>query len=473
MGTDELCYLSIAKAGRLMASKELSPVDLVRAHLRRVHDTNDRLNSFITLFEDESIRAAKEAEQAIESGGYLGPMHGIPVGLKDIIYTRGARTTIGSKVMGDFVPDVDAEVARRLRASGAIVIGKVQSHELALGPTGENPHYGDPRNPWDTDRITGGSSSGSGAGVSSGQVMGALGSDSGGSIRIPSSLCGIVGLKPTFGRVSRAGVYPLAFSLDTVGPMTRSVEDAALMLNAIAGHDPRDPSSAQAPVVDFGEPLGRDIRGMRIGLLKEHTDELVDPEVKEALSEAAGVLSDLGAAVEPVSVPGLNDDEVYGISNPILQAEAAEVNIGFLRERPDELGGDVRLRLDAGAMTTAVDYIRAQRARSEFNARIAEALERVDLLMEPSTPFAATRLGRTTIELAGADRVVRATLTRFTRPFNITGLPAISVPCGFTSGGLPIGLQLKGRAWEESTVLQAAHAYEQATEWHQRRPPVP
>ena len=472
MAVDDLYYLTIAEAGRRLASKELSPVDLMRAHLQRIHDTNDRLNSFITILDDESMAAANAAERAIGSGGYLGPMHGIPVGLKDIIYTKGIRTTVGSRIMSDFVPDSDAAVTERLRAAGAVIVGKVQSHEFALGPTGENPHYGDPRNPWDTGCITGGSSSGSAAGVSSGQVMGALGSDSGGSVRIPASLCGIVGLKPTFGRVSRVGVYPLSFSLDTVGPMTRSAEDAALMLNAIAGHDPRDPSSSKTSTEDFGASLGDGVRGMRIGLLEEHTNELVDPEVKDALSQAARVLSGLGASVEPLSVPGLNDDEVYGISNPILLGEAAEVGIDHLRHRPKELGADVRLRLDAGAMTTAVDYIRAQRARTAFNGRMAAALEKVDLLMEPSTPFAAPRLGQATIEIDGAERAVRGLLTRFTRPFNITGFPAVSLPCGFTSDGLPLGLQLKGRAWAERTVLQAAHAYEQATEWHMHRPPI-
>ena len=468
MPDSDLHFLSIAQASSLIASKQLSPVELVTSHLECIDRTEAGLNSFITLLADEALLAAREAERAVQAGGLLGPLHGIPIGLKDLFYTKGVRTTSGTRVMGDFVPDVDAAVTERFRRAGAILMGKLQMHEFAFGPSSENPHYGPARNPWDTDRVTGGSSGGSASAVASGQCMGALGTDTGGSIRIPSSLCGIVGLKPTFGRVSRRGVYPLSSSLDTVGPMTRTVEDAALLMNAIAGHDPLDPSSAPVPIEDYREGLERGIEGLRIGIPQEHFYDIIDDGVKNAVLDAVRVLENAGAEVEDVSIPMLR--YALPISGAILYAEAAETNFEYLRDRADELGSDVRTRLEIGVLVQAADYLKAQRARTLFDRQIDETMRRYDLLMAPSTPITAPGIGQAAVRVGEETEAAPVLLSRLTRPFNICGLPAVSVPCGFSASGMPMGMQIVGRAFDEAGVLRAAHAYQQATEWHSRRP---
>ena len=470
MDPSELVFLSIADAAELVAGRHLSPVEIVDAHLRRIDATDGALNSFITLLRDESMAAAREAEGAIGSGGYIGPLHGLPIGLKDLYYTKGIRTTMGSKIMGEFVPDADAAVTERFHAAGAIVIGKLQMHEFALGATSENPHYGPAHNPWDTGRMTGGSSGGSGSAVASGQCMGALGSDTGGSVRIPASLCGIVGLKPTFGRVSRYGVYPLSWSFDTVGPMTRTVRDAALVLNAIAGHDSRDLSSSRRPTEDFAERLEDGISGVRIGIPREYFFEKTEPQVTDSVREAATVLEGLGASVDEVSIPVLEHSQT--ISTPISQAEASQIHTEHLRDRAHDIGADVRGRLYQGALIPATDYIKAQRARTVYNARMAEAFQRFDALVAPTCPVGAPQLGERTVQVGDVAEPTLALLSRLTRPFNVSGVPTVSLPCGFTSYGVPIGLQIAGRPFEDAAVLRIAHAYEQATEWHKRRPPI-
>ena len=397
MQTNELHYLTVSDAASLIESGQLSPVELVEAHLERIEQTDERLNSFVTLLADEARSAAADAESAIQGGGYLGPLHGIPIGLKDLYYTKGIRTTVGSKIMADFVPDYDAAVTERFRDAGAILLGKLQMHEFALGATSENPHHGPARNPWDTTRITGGSSGGSGAAVASGQCMAALGSDTGGSVRIPSSACGIVGLKPTFGRVSRRGVFPLSNSLDTVGPMTRTVTDNAIVMNIIAGYDERDQSCANRPDEDFTRLLGQDISGLRIGVPQDYFYDLIDGEVQAAVQQAARMLESLGANVEECSIPALNDS--ISISGTILLTEAAEIHLDNLRERPDDFGSDVRGRLEEGAMTPAVSYIAAQRARTEFNRAIAEAMKTYDILLAPTNAVPAPRLGASVVSM--------------------------------------------------------------------------
>jgi aspartyl-tRNA(Asn)/glutamyl-tRNA(Gln) amidotransferase subunit A len=349
-------------------------------------------------------------------------------------------------------------------------MGKLQMHEFALGATSVNPHDGPAHNPWDVDSITGGSSGGSGSAVGSGQVMGALGSDTGGSVRIPAGLCGIVGLKPTFGRVSRRGVFPLSFSLDTVGPMTRTARDAALIMNVIAGYDSRDPSSANMPDEDFTAALGQSMSGLRIGIPDEFFYDIIDPEVAEAMCVATGMLGELGATVERVSIPVLNHS--LAISSTILIAEAAEVHTENLRDRPQDIGADVRGRLQTGALTSAHDYLKAQRARTEFNNQMAEVMERYDILVAPTSAIGAPKINQTHIEIGGRQENALSLMSRLTRPFNICGFPTATIPSGFTSAGLPIGMQIAGRPFEDATVLQVADAYEQATDWHTRRPPV-
>ena len=468
MNADEICFLSISEAADLIESRQISPVELTRGHLDRIERTDPVLNAFITLLGEEALESAESAEREIANGEYRGPLHGIPVGLKDLYYTKGIRTTVGTKILRDFVPEYDAAVTERFADAGAILMGKLQMHEFALGATSVNPHDGPARNPWNPDRITGGSSGGSGAAVAAGQCMAALGSDTGGSIRIPGALCGIVGLKPTFGRISRHGVYPLSWSLDTVGPMTRAVRDSAIVLNALAGHDPRDPSSANVPTEDFTDGIEGGISGLRIGIPDDFFYDVISPEVAEAVCRAAGVLADLGAEVERCSIPALN--HALGISSAILVTEAAETVFDKLRDRPQDIGADVRARLRLGAVTPAVDYIKAQRARSAYNAQLDEAMQRYDLLLAPSVAVGATGIDQEFVEIAGSQENALSLMSRLTRPFNLTGQPTISVPCGFTDEGMPIGMQLAGRQWREATVLRAAHAYEQATEWHTRRP---
>ena len=470
MDYQDLCFLTIAQTSKLIASRELSPVDVVEAHLNRIEDTDGRLNSFITLLADQANLAARAAEVEIEGRINRGPLHGVPIGLKDLYYTKGIRTTMGSKVLAEFVPDYDATVTRCFYDAGAILMGKLQMHEFALGGTSLNPHYGPAHNPWDITRITGGSSGGSGSAVAAGQVMGALGSDTGGSVRIPAGLCGITGLKPTFGRVSRHGVYPLAWSLDTVGPMTRTAEDAALIMNAIAGHDPQDPASADRPSEDFTQDLEEGVKGLRIGIPREYFFDIIDPEVEAAVRQAANVLDGLGAKVEEVSIPAL--DLPVSISSPILSAEAAEALMDHMRDRPDDLDPQVLNRLKVGAAIPAVQYLKAQRARTAFNRQIADQMKQVDLLLSATEPAGAPPIDAETMRVGDTEELVGAMVSRLTRPYNIGGLPAITVPCGFTSEDLPIGLQLAGRAFADSLVLRAAHAYQQATDWHTRRPPV-
>ena len=468
MSRADLCFTSISEASALIESRELSPVELVEAHLARVEETEPKLNAFITLLADEALEQANAAEREIAAGNYKGALHGIPIGLKDLYYTKGVRTTVGSRILRDFVPDYDAAVTENFSEAGAVLIGKLQMHEFALGATSVNPHDGPARNPWNPGRITGGSSGGSGAAVGGGQCMGALGSDTGGSVRIPAALCGIVGLKPTFGRVSRHGVYPLSWSLDTVGPMTRTVRDCAIMLNAISGHDPRDPSSANVPIQDFAEGIESGVEGIRIGIPDDFFYDVIDPQVAEAICQASGVLSELGASVERCSLPALN--HALGISSAILVTEAAEVHLDNLRNRPQDIGADVRARLHLGAVSPAVDYLEAQRARAAYNAELADAMRKYDLLLAPAAAVGAPGIDQEFVEISGKRENALSLMSRLTRPFNLTGQPTISVPCGFTDDGMPIGMQLAGRNWDEATVLRAAYAYEQATEWRHRRP---
>ena len=470
MKATETCFLSITEASELVRQGELSPAELVSAHLARIRATDERLNSFITLLDSEAEAAAAAAEAEVRSGGWRGPLHGIPIGLKDLYYTRGVRTTMGSRVMADFVPHHDAAVVEKLREAGAVIVGKLQMHEFAVGVTSENIHYGPARNPWDTERVTGGSSGGSASSVASGQCMGALGSDTGGSVRIPSALCGIVGLKPTFGRVSKFGVFPASWSHDTVGPMTRTVKDAAIMLSALAGHDDRDPSSSSRPVEDYAAALGRSIKGIRIGIHRDYFFDLLEPDVEQAVEEAAGVLEGLGASVEEVSVPLMNDSAA--ISASILGAELAEIHMQNIKERPGDFDPSVRPRIEAGALGTAVQYVRAQRARTVFVEQVREVFQRVDALLTPAVPITAPKIGEEPLSVGGRVESKLTVLPRLSRPFNLCGIPAITVPCGLGPSGLPIGLQLAGRPFEESTVLNLAHAYEQATQWQQMRPPI-
>ncbi len=470
MAGQELWFLSIEALSRLIRKGEVSPVEVVRAHLERIGKLDGKLNSFVTLLGEESLEAARRAEEAVGSGDYLGPLHGIPIGLKDLYYTKGVLTTGGSRVLADFVPSYDATVVERLRQGGAVIIGKLNMDEFARGATNENPYLGPCHNPWDLRHVTGGSSGGSGAAVSAGLCMGALGSDTGGSVRIPASLCGIVGLKPTYGRVSRYGVVPLSWTLDHVGPMTRSVRDTALMMNVMAGYDPRDPASSNVPVPDFTQGLEGGIKGLRLGVVEELSSEAVDPEIRDAVRGALALLERLGASIEEVSVPSMCYSEA--ISAAVVMGEAAAYHAPYLKTCPDDYGDRVRTRNEVGLGLPATQYIKAQQARTLLSREVGQVLSSVDAIVTPTTAIAAPRIGQEKIKVEGFEEPVQAALAKLTRSFNVTGTPAVSLPCGFTSTGLPIGLQIVGRPFDEATVLRIASAYEANTDWHVRRPPI-
>jgi aspartyl-tRNA(Asn)/glutamyl-tRNA(Gln) amidotransferase subunit A len=468
----DLVWTPMTELARLVAARAVSPVEVVDAHLARIEALDGRLRAYITVLGDTARAQAKAAEAAAAAGGALAPLHGVPIALKDLYCTRGVRTTGGSRLLGDWRPDEDATVVERLARAGAIVLGKLNMHEFAFGPEGLNPHYGTTRNPWDpaTHRICGGSSSGSGGAVAAGLAPGALGSDTGGSIRIPSALCGITGIKPTYGRVSRAGVLPLAWSMDHVGPMCRSAADCALMLGAIAGYDPRDPTTSVLPVSDYGQALTGDVKGLRIGLLRSFFLESAAPEVAQAVEAAVTVLQGLGATVQDVALDTAR--HAAAASYAVLSPEAYAYHEEWLRTRAGEYGDDVRERLRVGAFVSAADYLKGQRLRTLIRQDVDAALGRLDVLIAPTTPVAATPVGATEVTIGGQRHPVRPTLIRYTRYFNLSGHPVVSAPCGFTPEGLPVGLQIVGRSFDEATTLRVADAYQRATDWHRRRPPV-
>ena len=461
----ELYFLTIHRAGDMIRNGELSPVELTRACLERIEQTDDRLRSFILLTADDALRAARIAESEILSGNYRGPMHGIPFALKDLYDTAGVRTTSGSRVDIDRVPTEDATTTARLKAAGGILLGKLAMHEFALGGPDWTTPFEPARNPWNLDHITGGSSSGSGSAVASGQCLGALGSCTGGSIRGPASLCGIVGLKATYGRVSRFGVVTLSWSQDHAGPMTWTVEDTAYMLQAIAGHDPKDPTSSRAPVPDYSLSLREDIRGVRLGLPRHYffdPDPSVNAEVVATVERAVAAMEDLGAHVEEVNLPSL--EHVRAANSVIMVSEAYAYHEHNLKARPQDFGEIVRGRFRVGGLMSAGDYLQAQRVRTRARREFADVLKSVDLLVTPTMTQPAAAF-------EGYDPASTVRGRSFTAPFNVTGLPAISVPCGFTEDGLPIGLQIAGKPFEEPGVIQAAYTYQQHARWYETRPP--
>lgn len=460
----------MTELARMIAAKKVSPVEVVQAHLDRIAALDGTLKAYITVMGESALAAAKIAEAAVQSGDALGPLHGVPMGLKDLYCTKGVRTTGGSKILGDWVPDEDATVVARLAGAGAIALGKLNMHEFAYGPEGLNPHYGTPWNPWDAKvhRICGGSSSGSGASVAAGICPGALGSDTGGSIRLPSALCGITGIKPTYGRVSRAGVLPLAWSMDHVGPMCRSAADCALMLAPMAGYDPRDPTTSVLPVPDYAAALTGQVKGLRIGLLRSFFLEGAGPAQRAAVEAAAKALEGQGASVEPVDLTKVS--LAAAASHAVLAPEAYAYHEEWLKTRAAEYGADVRERLRVGAFVTGAEYLKGQRLRTTLRNEVDAALAKLDVLLAPSTAIEATAVGQNEVRIGSETFPVRASLIRFTRPFNLTGHPAASVPCGFTADGLPMGLQIIGRPFDEATVLRVADAYQRLTDWHTRRP---
>lgn len=464
MEPNELCYLTIVEAAADLRRKEFSPRELTEAALKRIEAIDGKLHCFITLTADRALRQAKQAEQELGSGNDRGPLHGIPIALKDLYMTQGIRTTCHSAVLKNWVPDNDATAATKLREAGAILLGKVGLHEFAFGGPSVDAPFPAVRNPWNTAHIPGGSSSGSGAALAAGLCYGSLGSDTGGSIRTPSSHCGVVGIKPTYGRVSRYGVIPLSWSLDHAGPMARSVEDCAILLQAIAGYDAKDPASAKAAVPDFSSSLRQGIKGMRIGVPRADwfNENLgTDAETEALFNQALKTLEELGAVI--IEIDGKPFSTARKANQTILVCEAYAYHEKRLREAREKFGSSVRRRMLEGAFLSAADYVTAQRARSVLNGQIRQNFSRVDVFATPSA-------ARPPDAFATMDPNEQNLRPSFTNPFNLTGLPAISVPCGFTDGKLPVGLQIAAPSFEEVLLFRVAHTYEQATKWHKQRP---
>ncbi len=463
-----LTRLSLSEAASLVARREISAVELTRAHLRQIERLEPQLNSFITVTGEAALRGAEEAERALLRGEQPQPLHGLPIALKDLFETAGVRTTAGSSHLLHSTPATDAPVVQRLRAAGAIFLGKLNMHEWAMSVTNINPHVGDCHNPWALDHIPGGSSGGAGAALAAELCMGALGSDTGGSVRIPAALCGVVGLKPTFGRISKRGALPLSPSLDHVGPMARRVRDVALLLSVLAGYDAADPYSADVPTEPYLRLLDEPLPPLRIALALDEfvqPGKAADPEVVQAVRAAARVFEQLGARVEELAIPGIG--ATWRLNSRMLRSDALLVHQERLRSEPQGFGADVLATLRAAERYPAVDYAQARAEQVSWRRYFESFFAEWDLLLTPATPTPAYP-----IATAEAPPDARPSLISYTAPFNFVGLPALSVPCGFSADGLPIGLQLVGARWAEARLLQAGHAYEQATPWHTHRPPL-
>ena len=466
MDRADIPYLSATKLSGLIEAKEVSPVEATKAYLERIDDLDFKFNAYLTVCRGEAMQSAKEAERAILQGNYLGPMHGIPVAVKDQLWTKGIRSTGGSRLLADFIPDEDATVVANLKKAGAILLGKTNLTEFAL--TGFTQRFSTPRNPWNLDMFTGGSSSGSGAATAALLCATSLGEDTGGSIRFPATWCGLAGLRPGWGRVSRYGVMRGVWSMDTVGPISRTVEDAAITLGAIAGYDPKDPYTWNTPVPDYRQALDGNVKGLRAGLISELVNSgLVDDEVREAVVKAASVLGELGASVEEVSLPlTAHEGPVLGA---ILSMEPAVDHHEWLRHRSHDYGHDTRIRLLTGSIMPAQAYYKAQKLRSLLRQEVLDTLARYDVLLLPTS-------GKVAQEVEEDPMVTSAQTSGrlpylLTRTFALASIPGMSIPCGLSSLGLPIGLQIGARPGAEETVLRVAHAYEQSTPWHTSTPP--
>ena len=466
MDRKDIPFLTATELSNLIAAREVSPVEAAEAYLDRIDDLDFQFNSYLTITREEALRAAREAEQEIMQGNIRGPMHGVPIAVKDQMWTKGIRTTGGSRILADFVPDEDATVIAKLKEAGAVLLGKTNLSEFAITPFSHR--FSLPRNPWDLDLSAGGSSSGSGAATAAFLCATSLGEDTGGSIRRPAAWCGLVGMRPTWGLVSRYGLMKGIWSMDTVGPISRSVADAAITLGAIAGHDPKDAYSWNRPVPDYLAALDGDISGIRIGVVTELLhDEVVEPETRDMVQRAIAVLGELGASVGEVSIP--LTAHANTISSILLAAEPAQNQREWVQNRLEDYGHDNRIGLLTGSLMPGAAYLKAQKLRSMLRQEVYDTLEQYDVLVCPTAGRPAVPRQDdpiiTSKEMAGRLPYMR------TNTFNLSSTPAVSVPCGFNSGSLPIGLQVAGRPGGDAMVLKVAHAYEQATSWHTMRPP--
>lgn len=460
---------AVEELAPLLESKELSPVELTKEILEFAEKSQPVINSYMEFYREEALENAKQVEKEIQDGNYKGMFHGIPLALKDNLYFKDKISTMSSKIHKDFVSDYDATVVEKLRDSGVIYTGKLSMHEYAWGITNNNPHYGPVKNPWDLSKIPGGSSGGSGAAVASGASVASLGTDTAGSIRIPSSACGIVGLKPTHGRVSKYGCYPLAWTLDHIGPMTKTVKDAAAMLEIISGFDHRDPTCVNAPVENYVSQLTGDVKGLVIGVNEDYFFNNVDTDVEAAVRGQIQSLVDRGARVEVVSIPSLRYAEWAELITSL--SEASTIHHNDLQNRPHDFGKDIRLLFELGELPTAVDYLQAQQVRRQIKQEFNQAFQKVDVIITPTLPIVVNNIGEDLADLNGEKVDLINNIIRFTGPSNLTGLPALTVPAGF-KGHLPIGIQIIGPAFKEGRILNVGYAIEQTNPLLSKKPNI-
>ncbi len=471
MDSTEIPFLPATKLSALIRSGDVSPVEAAEAYLDRIGQIDGKLNSYITVCRDEALAEAQQAEKEIAAGNYRGPMHGLPVAVKDQFYTKGIRTTGGSAILKDLVPNEDATVVANLKAAGSVLLGKLNMSEYAMGDAFFHP-FGTPHNPWDLSRNPGTSSSGSGAATAAFLCATSLGEDTGGSIRGPASFCGLVGIRPSWGRVSRYGVLGASWSMDTVGPISRTTADCAMTLGAIAGYDPKDPSTWDVPVPDYLSMLTGEIRGLKVGVIRERVDtEVVDPEVRDHVVQAIAVLGEMGADIQEVSIPLIVHSAA--ISNTIILTDAAGVHRQGIDEHLGEYDHNIQIRLLVGSIIPAQAHQKAVKLRQVLRQQILDALEKVDVLVMPTSSIPASPIP-TKAGIGSKQEVLDGLAGRrsFTAPFNVANTPALSINCGFTSQQLPVGFQIAGKPFDEGTLFRLAHAYEQATDWHTRRPPI-
>ncbi|NLI68302.1 MAG: aspartyl/glutamyl-tRNA amidotransferase subunit A [Bacilli bacterium] len=449
---------SVTEIAPLIENKDISPVELTKAVLDHAEKNDEKINAYISFRREKALEDAKKAEQEIINGNYRGIYHGIPMGIKDNIYIKGEVTTMASKIHRDFVPSYNATVIDKLNEAGAIIIGKLNMHEYAWGATTNNPHYGPCRNPWDLEYIPGGSSGGSGAALIAHTTMATLGTDTGGSVRIPAATNGIVGLKQTYGRVSNYGSFPLAWTLDHIGPMTKTVKDAAALLEVIAGYDPKDSTTVNVPVDQYLDVITGDVKDLVIGINEEYFFNNVDKDIEQAVRNKIRQLEKEGARIQEVDIPSLQFSE-WAVMTTIISEPAAIHQQNHLN-RPEDFGEDLQFLFDLGELPSAVDYIHAQQIRRHLKQDFQNVFENIDVLITPTLPIQTPKIGADTVELNGEEVGVLDHIIRFTGPFNITGLPALSVPCGF-KGHLPIGIQIVGKPFDEKTILNVGYAIEQ------------
>jgi len=471
MDKKELPFLTASQLSRLIETKEVSPVEATEAYLDRIEAVDPELNSYITVTGEQALEAARQAEHEIATSQYRGPLHGVPMAVKDQFNTAGIRTTGGSSILKDNIPDEDATVITNLKKAGAVMLGKLNMSEFAMAEIYNHP-YGTPRNPWDLERNPGTSSSGSGAATAASLCATSLGEDTGGSIRGPANFSGLVGLRPSHGRVSRHGVLGGSWSMDTVGPISRSVEDAAITIQAIAGYDPKDRYSWNVPVPDYRQALTGDIQGIKLGVVQERMDSPdLDPEFRDTVAKAISTLGEIGASSQDVSIPLA--PKAGALTMSILSVEWSNLHRPLFEPNIDELDHNNKIRFLTGSVIPAQYYYKAQKIRAVLRQQILDALEQVDVLVLPTGPVTAPPV-ESVPGVQSKEHALTGLAGRisFTGPFNLAGIPALSVPCGFSSSGMPMGLQIVGRPFAEETVLRVAHAYEQATEWHNWRAPV-